>query len=444
MEPPEQAGWNPFARIAFRFCFVYFGLYCVIQPMFVLVLLGGMAFQLPTDLLMWQHTALGPGLAWVGRTVFGVDAAWHSSGSGDQTIDWVLEFCLLVFAVVVTAAWTALDRRRADYQRLAGWFLLFLRLSVAGQMLFYGFAKAIPTQMFEPGLSTLLQPYGNLAPFAVLWNQVGSSQPYEILLGCAEILGGLLLLVPRTAILGAMLSLVSMAQVFVLHMTFDVNVKLHSAHLMLMGLVLLAPHAKRLTEALVLDRQPGPATVPDPFRTPRSHRIAALVQVALALWISGSLAFFQWDGWRQYGSGRPKPPLYGIWTVQEFTRDGQPLPPLLTDENRWQRIVFDYPGIMEYQRMDGTLVPAALQVDTRAHRLELQTAPAPVTLRPVRPQQQPISVGAFIFQQPAPDRLRLEGEFNGHPVTVTLERFDADTFPQRSRGFHWVQDYGVS
>ncbi|WP_245746327.1 hypothetical protein [Nocardia altamirensis] len=95
---PAQVGWNPFTRIAFRFCFVYFGLYCVIQPMFVLVLLGGMAFQLPPDLLMWQHTALGPGLAWVGRTVFGVDAAWHSSGSGDQTIDWVLEFCLLVFA----------------------------------------------------------------------------------------------------------------------------------------------------------------------------------------------------------------------------------------------------------------------------------------------------------------------------------------------------------
>ncbi len=311
-------------------------------------------------------------------------------------------------------------------------------------MLFYGFAKAIPTQMFEPGLSTLLQPYGNLAPFAVLWNQVGSSQPYEILLGCAEILGGLLLLVPRTAILGAMLSLVSMAQVFVLNMTFDVNVKLHSAHLVLMGLVLLAPHAKGLTEVLVLDRQPGPAAVPDPFRTPRSRRIAALVQVTLALWISGSLAFFQWDVWREYGSGRPKPPLYGIWTVQEFTRDGQLLAPLLTDENRWQRIVFDYPGIMEYQRMDGTLVPAALQVDTHAHRLELQTAPAPVTLRPVRPQQQPISVGAFTFEQTSPDRLRLEGEFNDHPITVTLERFDADTFPQRSRGFHWVQDYGVS
>ncbi len=127
--------------------------------------------------------------------------------------------------------------------------------------------------------------------------------------------------------------------------------------------------------------------------------------------------------------------------MREFTRDGQVMPPLLTDENRWQRLVFDTPGLMQYQRMDGTLVPARLDIDPRANRLLLRTAEAPAAMHRAQPRPQPESVGAFTFQQSAPDRLRLDGEFNGHPVTVTLERFDENTFPLRDREFRWVHEY---
>lgn len=121
-------------------------------------------------------------------------------------------FCLLVIAVVGTAVWSLVDRRRRDYSRLWAWFLTLVRLCVAGQMLFYGFAKLIPTQMPSPPLTALLRPYGNFSPTSVLWLQVGTSQPYEMALGAA----GVLLFLPRTATLGA---LASMAQVFLLNMT---------------------------------------------------------------------------------------------------------------------------------------------------------------------------------------------------------------------------------
>lgn len=92
-----------------------------------------------------------------------------------------------------------------------------------------------------PTLAQLLQPYGTLSPASVLWLQVGSSHPYEMALGAVEVIAGLLLFVPRTAVLGTMLSLASMAQVFLMNMTFDVPVKLLSFHLLLISLVLLAP-----------------------------------------------------------------------------------------------------------------------------------------------------------------------------------------------------------
>src|SRR5208282_4219864 len=119
-----------------------------------------------------------------------------------------------------------LDRRRENYFSLYKWFRLFIRFSLASQMLSYGWAKAIPLQMPFPSLVKLLEPYGNFSPMGVLWSSVGSSQAYEIFAGCAEMLGGILLLVPRTTMLGALVCLAATTQVFMLNMAYDVPVKL--------------------------------------------------------------------------------------------------------------------------------------------------------------------------------------------------------------------------
>lgn len=431
LESETAVRWTPLTRVAFRFTFLYFGLFCLIYPQIVFAFTGWFGRWLDADAVLWQPRLLRPVLEWVGRTVFGVHPVLSPNGSGDQTILWVLVFCVLVVAVAGTLIWTLLDRRRADYRRLAGWFLLVLRLCVAGQMLNYGFAKVIPTQMPEPMLSTLLEPYGNLTPMGVLWNQVGASPTYEILLGAAELLAGILLFVPRTATVGAMLTLVSMAQVFVLNMTFDVPVKILSGHLMLMSMVLLAPQARRLLDVLVLDRPVGRSTAPYPFRTRRARWFAALAQIGIGIWVAVALTHVSLQLWDE-GPGRTKPPLYGIWQVDEFSRDGQPVAPLLTDRDRWQRAVFDVDGVMQYQRMDGTFVPVQVRVDTGARHVDLHAVPGA--------EQQSVTSGGFAYEQQGPDRLRFTGDLDGHPVTVTFRRQDPDAFPQRSRGFHWIQD----
>lgn len=421
--------WNPLTRIAFRFCFVYLGLFCLTIPQITLMGAGWFITALPLRAGLWVQQLFEPALGWVGRVVFGVDARVYFSGSGDQAIIWVQVFCLFVIALVATAVWTLLDRRRTGYRRLAGWYLLVIRLLLAGQLLSYGFAKLIPTQMPAPTLATLLAPYGDLSPIGVLWNQVGYSQPYEMLLGAAELAAGALLIVPRTALLGAMLALVDMAQVFLLNMTFDVPVKILSFHLMVLSLVLIAPDARRLTTVLVLGRGAGPSTVPYPFRGRRALRIAALVQVVLGLWMAVGMVRVGLVEYREIGPDRVKPPLYGIWTVSEFTRDGQVLPPLDTDRVRWRRMIFDYPGVLAYQRMDDTIEYVRATLAPGTHRFELGTA-----AEPSRP------LGALTFTQPAPGRATLTGEVSGHAVTIALQRFDVDTFPVHHGGFHWVQN----
>ncbi|WP_067676282.1 DoxX family protein [Nocardia miyunensis] len=430
---PEEsvaAAWNPFTRIAFRFLFVYLGLFGLTIPQITMVFMGWFRVSLPEDSGTWLERLAGPTLSWVGRMIFGAnDVRLYPNGSGDQAIYWVWLFCVLVIALVVTAVWSLLDRRRLEYRTLAGWSLVVLRVLLGGQMLLYGFVKLIPTQMPAPTLTRLLEPYGQFTPMMVLWSQVGSSRPYEMLLGLAEVLAGLMLFIPRTALLGAMLSLVDLAQVFVLNMTFDVPVKILSAHLLLASSVLLAPEARRLVTVLLLGRAAGPSTAPYPFRTPRARRIATLVQVLLAIWVVVGLCHMQWQTWHSYGPGRPKPPLYGIWTVTRFTRDGQDVPPLVTDRDRWYRVIFDSTGELDFQHMDGTLDGVLATVDPAAHRITITAGP-----------KRPGPTGELTFQQPAPDRAVLTGALNGHPVSIDLEHFDADRLPLRSSGFHWVQN----
>ncbi|MBL1079443.1 DoxX family protein [Nocardia sp. 2] len=426
-------------RIAFRFCFLYFGLFCLLTPPFVFVLTGPLGRQLGYDAQYWHIRKLQPALNWVGRELFGTPVQLHPTGVGDQTIFWVLLFCILVVAVAGAAVWSVLDRRRTRYRTLAGWFLLAIRILLAGQLLSFGVAKAIPTQMPEPSLTTLLTQYGNLTPMAVLWSQVGVSRPYEMLLGAAEITAAVLLLIPRTALLGALLALIDTLQIVVLNLTFDVPEKISSIHLLLMSLMLLAPDARRLMRALLLNRATGPSDAPDPFHTSRSRRIAAVMHVALGMWIAVALVQGGWHAWRSGGPDRPKPALYGIWSVSQYVRDGQPVPPLTTDETRWKKVVFDYRDAITLQLMNDTLVTVPVDVDAASHRIRLingtpQSGPGATSGQSRHP------LGTLTFQQPAPDKAVLTGELDGHQVTLTLDWIDPDSFPQRSTPFHWVQN----
>src|SRR5205809_5020705 len=95
--------WQAATRIAFRFCFLYFGLYVLTTQM-----LGGFWIipkVSPPDMgaTGWMKAPV----AWAATHVFHVKWQYvtQSTGSGDKTIDWIHAFILLVFSVAATAAW---------------------------------------------------------------------------------------------------------------------------------------------------------------------------------------------------------------------------------------------------------------------------------------------------------------------------------------------------
>jgi hypothetical protein len=84
---------------------------------------------------------------------------------------------LLTIAFAAAFIWSAADRKRTHYETLHAWLRLYVRMVLGAYMLGYGSWKVFfPDQMRPPTLSSLLVPFGDLAPIARLWLFMGSSQ----------------------------------------------------------------------------------------------------------------------------------------------------------------------------------------------------------------------------------------------------------------------------
>jgi hypothetical protein len=426
--PSQPAGrWGLLLRIAFRFWFVYLTLFCL-GTQTLPGLFANRWFSFPPLGEVWP---LRPITIWTAAHVFGVkgEIIYGAALSADKPFDWAQSFCFLVLAAVTTAAWSRLDGRRGNYAMLHKWFRLFVRFALAAQMLSYGLIKVIPLQMPYPYLQRLLEPYGNFSPMSVLWSSVGVSPSYEMFAGCAEVLAGLLLLTPRTTTLGALVCLADMIQVFALNMAYDVPVKLFSFHLILLPLFLLAPEARRLIGFFFSHRSTPPSTEPRLFRSARANSVALVLQLVFGFYLAGNDLYGGIVSWHAYGGSRPKPALYGIWDVEQMSVDGQLRPPLLTDNGRWKRVIFDFPWFTQFQLMDDTFIGYGSSMNEEEKILNL-----------TRGNNQSWKA-SFTYSRPEANRILLEGAMDGHKVQMQLKFFDHNKLTLVNRRFHWIQEF---
>jgi uncharacterized membrane protein YphA (DoxX/SURF4 family) len=421
VEDSQRDCWSPVSRVAFRFCFVYLGLFCLLTQI------------LPSFFSLSLDSFPDPGTLWPFRPIVSWMALHFiqraaplsyggNSASMDDTFGWATHLCMLVFAALVTVGWSIFNRRRG-YASLHKWFRVLVRFSLASQMFSYGFVKVFPSQMpFQ--IYRLVEPFGNFSPMGVLWSFMGASQPYEIFGGCAEVLGGILLILPRTATLGALICMADMTQVFILNMTYDVGIKVFSFHLLLLSLFLFTPEARRMAAFLSGDDPVGPSTQPELFSESRARRIALAAQIVFGVWLLGLSAHI---GWNQFVRQGTPSPLYGIWKVDEFLVDGQTLPPLVTDTGRWRRVIVDAPG-MNIQRMDDSLDRYGAAVSMKDKTIVLS--------KPDDPKWH----ARLQFDNPGATRMTVDGEMDHHSIHAQLQLADPSRFLLVNRGFHWIQE----
>jgi hypothetical protein len=436
----EQIHWRFATRLAFRFAFCYLTLYCLYifsddQILFHYLIFGRLTDSFTAPL--WHHV-----VPWVGKHVLHLSTyiTIFSNGSGDTTYDYVLILCELFLAAVATVIWSALDRKRPNYRVLYEWLRFAVRLALATEMLVYGMDKLIPVQFGALDLGALSTRVGDLSPASLLWTFMAASKPYTIFAGFGEVLAGVLLLVPQLVTLGSLVTIGVMANVFALNMSYDVPVKLASFHYLLMAAFLVLPDAERLLNVLILNRPVAPrASVPLSSRR-WINQGALVLSALLGVALLASLTHFSLQ---RYAMENPpvaaRSPLYGVWTVDQFTLSGKPSRPLFTDklaadmniapgEDRWTELIIDTPQGSAIGLSNGALDYVTLSLDTAKDTLSVGDG------------SDPNWKCSFAYQRIGNQRLDLEGAINGNSVSLKLHRSHQPGLLM-SRGFHWINEF---
>ena len=324
--------WNRPLLVGFRFSFLYFATYMltgvpVLSQPFREIVRGVVAM-----LSRWSGLALE-----------------MPSSSGSLGNDFSMAMAALAVAVLGTPLWSWLARNQTEHERLHVWLRWAIRYFVLGTMVIYGAAKVM--QFGEAPLSQMLQPIGSLTPMGVLWLFMGTSKGYTLFAGACEMIGGLLMLSPRTTTLGALVCTGVMSNVWLMNIFYDVPVKVLSFHLLLMSLFLLLPDARRLLAFFILNRAVEASREMPLFANAAMARVANVARVLLLIAVLGftiGLARFS-------AREMPASPLQGAWLVEKFEMNGVARPALATDAARWNRVVIDRSGVIAIQKMDATL-----------------------------------------------------------------------------------------
>ncbi|HEY2295231.1 MAG TPA: hypothetical protein VGM86_31395 [Thermoanaerobaculia bacterium] len=424
-EPREEVRWSPATRIAFRFFFSYFVLLFVSE---------GASGLIPGSLVQKHYALWLPLLQRIAGHVLHLEEklTLEEAGVNNMAFGWTLFLCYMALTAVATVLWSALDRKRAHYERLYSWLRLLLRLILAPILIYYGAIKVIPAQMISPlPVGVMGMRIGDLFPNHLLWWTVGASSPFETFIGTAELVGGVLLLVPRTVLLGALLCAGNMSLVLLLNLCYDVPVKLMSLHFLVMALILIAPDAPRLAGVFFFNRKVEPVHIKPLFARKWLDRAPHVALLLFGLWsMYGS---FQHAAAMYKSFHPPRSPLYGFWSVEEIAVDGRAVP-MHTVPDRWRWVMILKPGSLSVQRMDGSWTGYKLDLDRRLKILRLWKSKRNSVgdnARSIQGSPQ----AELSFQRPDPDLLLLEGELDGHPARARLRKTAL-----ASGGFHWIAE----
>jgi uncharacterized membrane protein YphA (DoxX/SURF4 family) len=419
--PETTRQWSLSMRIVFRFTFAYFLLYMC--PRAIGSLSAGLKANTVVD-TVWHAV-----VPWWGQNVLHIsgDFSEVATGSGDRLYDYVLISIILVLAVIACAVWSWLDRKRPNYEALYQWLRIVVRVSLAITLMAYGCNKIFRSQFFAPSLLRLMTPYGQTSPMDLLWTLMGYSRAYSFFGGVGEMVASFCLLVPQLTTLGALIGGAVMTNVLMLNLAYDVPRKILSFHLILMCLFLLAPDLRRIFDFFVLNRQ---TRLKEPVYAFKDKFLGRGLTVLVLL--IGVGTFIGHSIWSYHsalkGENHVPPTIRGVWAVDELTVDGIVQPAVMTDSQRWRRLVFDRVEWLGIQYMNDSHHAYVSKIDTGNKKILLSSAEHP-------------KGETLTYQLPEPDKMTLEGMLDGRRVSAKLTRIpfsDPLNFNLTNRGFHWV------
>ncbi|GAA4273104.1 hypothetical protein U6A24_07490 [Aquimarina gracilis] len=420
----KKNSWNAITLISFRFFFAYLFLNIFPFPLYYVGSIVGV-----DDLFSFYYDWFQELTVWTGKVVLGIDYEMPTgpNGSGDTTTDYVFQFVVVMIAIFTTIIWSFIDRRRQSYNRTFLYLRTFVRYYVAFTMFSYGFYKVIPLQFSELSNFDLIKTVGNQSPMGLMWNFMEYSDTYTRFSGFAEVIAGTLLLYRRTIVLGSILTIAVMFNVFMMNMSYDIPVKLYSGLLTIMGIFLLAPDIKRTLDFFILNKAVNPKIFLPYTTQEKAKKAINILKIITVLFLFYYNINDAIEGEKEWGKKAPKPALYGIYEVGNFIKNGDTIPPLTTDTIRWKRFIIGKRSL-GIQTMDEKIKYFQEKTDTIAKTLQITN----------RKDSTDVQNFTYKFND---SLYTFQGIYKSDTLKIQLKKKERKDFLLISRGFHWINEY---
>ncbi len=404
--------------ILFRFCFIFI-------LTFILLANNGTFFFLQ-HLLVLIRPFLIDLIRTFGKTFFDLSSnASYINGSGDTAMQWIQLLLILIFSAVGTLIWSLLDRKNKSYPRLYYWLTVMVRYYIAFMLLNYGMVKLTHSQFPFPTLLRLTEPLYKFSPMGLAWTFYGASNPYNIFMGIAEVMG-ILLLFRKTTTLGAIITFAVSVNIMATNYFFDVPVKLVSTALALLSLFLLAPNIQRLMGLLIAQKTVKLIPLPAPIYNKRWKKITMIsIKVLLLLLVfSGHIRqlISPIDYFKPYFD--PEAELYGAYYIpnREYKNRAKNNIP-----DEWHQLIITTEKTLNIRNEEMDVIRYEYIKDPKKKEIKIIDSDKSVVLEMKYHLE---NTGITLRNIHSPDS-----------TSIFLEKIDMDNIDLKTRTFRWINEY---
>jgi hypothetical protein len=328
--------WKGYEKIAFRVAFIFFAIYSIPwDPGFYHLLWN-------IDYRHFNYRHQTEIVAFFNPQFINI----YSESGLFGLASYVNVLFVFIFSLIGAAIWGYFDRSKREYNKLYYWVRVFARYRVAYGVIAWGYKKIFIMQMPFPNVGLLHTPFIDFFAKRLYWEQLGIAPHYEVFLGFAEFLPGILMLFRRTTTLGAALALAVVGNVALANHAYDIGEQVPAFCLALLSLFILWYDLRRIIELLVLKRDTAVVRFYPSFskKWERYGRIgikwAGNFVFVILFGISEIYGFTHNDFYklpRTSGLTGSK----GYYQVTEFRLNNKALPYNPEDSIRWQDATFE-------------------------------------------------------------------------------------------------------
>jgi uncharacterized membrane protein YphA (DoxX/SURF4 family) len=359
--------WSETEKIIFRLSFCYLIFYFVFLSSFF-----AMSFDFPiVGYIHKPFNYISESFVSLVNRIF-IHNQYHAdiyTGLSDTSWSVIASASYLILAVLITAIWTFLDKRKA-YLELFTYLQTYARYYVAFVLLSYGLLKLFENQ-FSTHSANLILPVGNINPHTLLWTFMNTSEAYNFFAGMVETIAGAFLLFRRTTTLGAFIAIASLVNVLMLNIGYDTMVKMLILHLIIISLFILSPDVKRLLHMFVSKPSISLATFP---RTAvlKKFKLHYVLKFTLIVYFVFAIVKYNIEVPNRYFVPSLDD-IDGIYEIKAFSRNRENVPPVTTDKFRWKKFTIQKTGYASIQFMNDSSMRYKITADSISKSLTISS-----------------------------------------------------------------------